>query len=39
LEPNPRTPAKWPRVARAYLDIAARDAARLERVLRTRRGR
>lgn len=39
LEENPRTPEKWPRVARAYLDIAARDAARLERLIRTRRDR
>lgn len=39
LEPNPRTPEKWPRQARAYLAIARRDAARLERLLRTREGR
>jgi aminoglycoside phosphotransferase family enzyme len=28
-ETKPRTPEKWPRLARAYLTIAARDAARL----------
>jgi aminoglycoside phosphotransferase family enzyme len=39
LEPNPRTPEKWPRRAREYLEIAVRDAARLEHQLRTRRGR
>lgn len=33
LEPNPRTPDKWPRQCRAYLAIAARDARRLERLL------
>jgi uncharacterized protein len=38
-EPAPRTPEKWPRRARAYLDIAARDAARLEAFLRTPQGR
>jgi aminoglycoside phosphotransferase family enzyme len=38
-EPNPRTPEKWPRLARAYLRIAAKDAAELERLLRTRRDR
>lgn len=31
LEPNPRTPEKWPRLAHAYLRIAAADATRLER--------
>jgi aminoglycoside phosphotransferase family enzyme len=31
MEPNPRTPEKWPRLARAYLAIAAADAIRLER--------
>ena len=35
LEPNPRTPDKWPRQCRAYLSIAARDARRLERLLNT----
>ncbi|MBS7706089.1 hypothetical protein [Chelatococcus asaccharovorans] len=39
LDPVPRTPEKWPRLARAYLDIAARDARRLERLLRRREGR
>ncbi len=34
LEPNPRTPEKWPVTARAYLDIAARDAGRLELLIR-----
>jgi uncharacterized protein len=38
-EPKPRTPEKWPRLARIYLDIAARDAACLEIALRTRQGR
>jgi aminoglycoside phosphotransferase family enzyme len=37
-EPKPRTPEKWPRLARTYLAIAARDAACLEVVLRTRQG-
>ena len=36
---NPRTPEKWPRLARTYLELAAADAARLERLLRTRAGR
>jgi aminoglycoside phosphotransferase family enzyme len=35
LEPNPRTPEKWPRRAREYLAVAAADAARLEKLLRT----
>lgn len=39
LEPNPRTPDKWPRLARAYLRIAAADSTRLERLLKTRGGR
>jgi aminoglycoside phosphotransferase family enzyme len=39
LEPNPRTPEKWPRLARLYLALAAADAARLERALRRRGGR
>lgn len=39
LEPNPRTPEKWPRMAAAYLTIAARDAIRLERHLSRREGR
>ncbi|WP_374447790.1 hypothetical protein [Stella sp.] len=39
LDAQPRTPAKWPLQARAYLRIAAGDARRLERLLRTRKGR
>jgi aminoglycoside phosphotransferase family enzyme len=39
LEPNPRTPEKWPRLARQYLDLAASDAIKLERLLRTPGGR
>jgi aminoglycoside phosphotransferase family enzyme len=39
LESNPRTPDKWPRLARTYLRIAAADAVRLERLLRTPAGR
>ena len=39
LEPNPRTPDKWPRLARAYLKIAGADATRLERCLKIREGR
>jgi hypothetical protein len=35
LEPNSRTPEKWPRLARAYLRIAAADALRLERLIKT----
>ncbi len=35
-EPQPRTPEKWPVLARTYLAIAARDAAELEAALRTR---
>jgi aminoglycoside phosphotransferase family enzyme len=39
LEPEPRTPEKWPRLARLYLRLASADAARLDRMLRTRVGR
>ena len=39
LDPAPRTPEKWPRLARLYLGIAARDARRLERLLRKQGGR
>ena len=39
MEPNPREPEKWPRLARTYLAIAAADAVRLERSLRIRGGR
>jgi uncharacterized protein len=34
LEPNPRTPEKWPMVARAYLHIAEQDALWIEQGLR-----
>jgi len=30
---QPRTPEKWPRLARAYLGLAEADAKRLERLL------
>jgi uncharacterized protein len=33
LEPNPRTPAKWPRLGHEYLDLALQDARRLQRFL------
>ena len=33
-ESQPRTPEKWPRLARDYLRIAASDAERIERLLR-----
>ncbi len=39
LEPNPRTPEKWPRLARTYLQLAAADARRLDALLKRRRGR
>jgi uncharacterized protein len=39
LEKNPRTPQKWPLLAREYLGIAAKDATRLERLLKIRRVR
>ena len=39
LEPNPRTPEKWPALARAYLRLAHADAVRLERSLRKPAGR
>jgi len=35
LEPAPRTPEKWPLLARSYLRIAITDATRLERILKT----
>lgn len=38
LEPHPRTPEKWPRVARSYLRIAQADALRLARSLKRRAG-
>lgn len=34
LDPKPRVPEKWPRLARAYLARAKADAVRLERLLR-----
>jgi uncharacterized protein len=34
LEPEPRTPEKWPALARAYLRLAGRDAVLLERSLK-----
>lgn len=34
LEPEPRTPEKWPALARAYLQLAGSDAVRLERHLK-----
>jgi aminoglycoside phosphotransferase family enzyme len=39
LEPDPRTPKKWPRLARIYLRIATADASKLERLLRRHKGR
>jgi aminoglycoside phosphotransferase family enzyme len=39
LEPNPRNPALWPRLARAYLGLAADDTVRLESLLTKRGGR
>jgi aminoglycoside phosphotransferase family enzyme len=33
LDPKPRTPEKWPRLARTYLAIARADALKLERLL------
>ena len=39
MDPVPRTPEKWPRLALAYLRIAAADAVRIERLLRARGGR
>src|SRR5262249_24053350 len=35
LEPNPRTPEKWPRLARTYLRLAAHAAASLSRMVST----
>jgi len=39
LEPDPRTPEKWPPLALTYLRIAYADAVRLERALRKPGGR
>lgn len=36
LEPNPRTPEKWPRLARSYLRMAAADAVHIDRMFSTR---
>lgn len=36
MEPNPRSPERWPELAKAYLKIAARDALRLNQSLRRR---
>jgi len=33
LEPDPRTPDKWPALAKTYLQLAFADALRLERSL------
>jgi hypothetical protein len=33
IDPNPRTPEKWPRLAQTYLAIAGADARQLERLL------
>jgi uncharacterized protein len=38
LESMPRTPQKWPVLARAYLRLAAMDAIKLERALKRPRG-
>jgi aminoglycoside phosphotransferase family enzyme len=37
LDANPRTPEKWPQLARVYLKLATADATHLERVLGSRR--
>lgn len=37
LDVNPRTPEKWPRLARVYLTLAEADAACLERILGSHR--
>ena len=37
FDAHPRTPEKWPHLARVYLNLAAADAARLERILGSRR--
>ncbi|ALA18903.1 MULTISPECIES: hypothetical protein [unclassified Chelatococcus] len=39
LDADPRTPEKWPRLARTYIDLALADAGRLERILNRRTGR
>jgi aminoglycoside phosphotransferase family enzyme len=35
LEPEPRTPEKWPRLARTYLELAAADAIRIRQSIKT----
>ena len=37
FDAHPRTPEKWPRLARVYLKLAGADATRLERILDSRR--
>lgn len=39
MEPAPRQPEKWPRLARAYLSLAVADARRLDRELKRPAGR
>ena len=39
LEPDPRTPEKWLRLARTYLRLAGNDARRLDRFLKAPSGR
>jgi aminoglycoside phosphotransferase family enzyme len=39
LEPNPRTPEKWPKLARVYLALATKDALCLQRMIRKQEGR
>jgi aminoglycoside phosphotransferase family enzyme len=39
IEPHPRTPEKWRPLARRYLEIAAADATRLMRLLKSPTGR
>jgi len=36
LDANPRTPEKWPRLARVYLRLAAADATHLDHILGSR---
>lgn len=38
-EPDGRTPERWPALAHSYLALAAADARRLDRLVRTRGGR
>ncbi len=39
LDPVPRNPQKWPRQARDYLDLAARDVAQLKLILKKQANR